>query len=218
VGQIVQIELPTSPRPGHPCLRSTRRDVRRQDQASPSRLRVRMTGSQKVKPIGWLLRRRRPWDGSRCLDRCVAINPMHARIALPGRRRGSGGAGVANLDCARQTERTLGRIDGKKLHRTAVFTSYARNSLLEIEFCQIAQRAVSAHNFSVNGVFLKNCAPMCGRCWSNAHQHSRDVLRDRFLAPRKIVAHVAPAPGRRHDPTISPYASCCSSARPFPPG
>jgi hypothetical protein len=25
-------------------------------------------------------------------------------------------------------------------------------------------------------------------------------------AMRKIVAHVAPAPGRRHDPTISPYA------------
>jgi hypothetical protein len=25
-------------------------------------------------------------------------------------------------------------------------------------------------------------APMCGRCQSNAHLHSRDVLRDRFLA------------------------------------
>jgi len=37
-------------------------------------------------------------------------------------------------------------------------------------------------------------------------------------AMRRIVAHVAPAPGRRHDPTISPYASCCSPARPFPSG
>jgi hypothetical protein len=68
-----------------------------------------------------------------------------------------------------------------------------------------------------------DCAPMCGRCRSNGHQHSRDVLRDRFLAPvvgamRRIVAHVAPAPGRRHDPTISPYASCCLPARPFPSG
>jgi hypothetical protein len=34
-------------------------------------------------------------------------------------------------------------------------------------------------------------------------------------AMRRIVAHVAPAPGRRHDPTISPYASCCLPARPF---
>jgi hypothetical protein len=37
-------------------------------------------------------------------------------------------------------------------------------------------------------------------------------------AMRRIVAHVAPAPGRRHDPTISPYASCCLPARPFPSG
>jgi hypothetical protein len=46
-------------------------------------------------------------------------------------------------------------------------------------------------------------------------------LRARRLhlaAPSQIVANVAPAPGRRHDPTISPYASCCSPARPFPSG
>src|SRR6185369_4877032 len=35
-------------------------------------------------------------------------------------------------------------------------------------------------------------------------------------ARRKIVTHVAPAPVRRHDPTISPYASCCSAARTLP--
>jgi TRAP-type C4-dicarboxylate transport system permease small subunit len=47
---------------------------------------------------------------------------------------------------------------------------------------------------------LGNCAPMCGRCRSNAHQRSRDVLRDRFLAPSsarcaRIVAHVAAGTG-----------------------
>jgi hypothetical protein len=37
-------------------------------------------------------------------------------------------------------------------------------------------------------------------------------------AMHRIVAHVAPAPGCHDDPTNSPYASCCSPARPFPSG
>ena len=37
-------------------------------------------------------------------------------------------------------------------------------------------------------------------------------------AIRRIVAHVAPAPGRHDGPAISPYASCFSTARPFPSG
>ena len=59
---------------------------------------------------------------------------------------------------------------------------------------------------------------------SNAHQHSRSMFSGTAFSPpivgamRRIVAHVAPAPGRRYDPTISPYASCCSTARPFPSG
>jgi hypothetical protein len=82
---------------------------------------------------------------------------------------------------------------------------------------------IPAASPALHAVFGTTCGGLRGRCRSNARQHSRDVLRDRFLAPvvgawRRIVAHVAPAPGRRHDPTISPYASCCSSARPFPSG
>jgi hypothetical protein len=44
-----------------------------------------------------------------------------------------------------------------------------------------------------------DCAPMCGRCRSNAHQHSRDVLRDRFLTPRSSArcARLSPM-WRRH--------------------
>jgi hypothetical protein len=84
--------------------------------------------------------------------------------------------------------------------------------------------------FARTGLFIQylaqraaDRAPMSGRRRSNAHQHSRDALRDRFLAPivgamRRIVAHVAPAPGRHYHPTISPYASCCSPVRPFPSG
>ena len=54
-------------------------------------------------------------------------------------------------------------------------------------------------------------------------RHSREALRDRFLAPiigagRIVAEHVAPAPGGHDDPTISPYASCCSLVRPFSSG
>ena len=49
----------------------------------------------------------------------------------------------------------------------------------------------------------------------------RDSI-EAMLVAQMVSVHVMawhpPAPGRRYDPTISPYASCCSSARPFPSG